>query len=453
VIHGTLEKAAQIMAGTLKGGDREFCGISTDTRSIHAGELFFALQGPNFDGNRFVSVAADRDAAASIVNRSAEPGSARIVVEDTRRALGRLAADWRRTMPATIVGITGSNGKTTLKTLVASCLSQSASTLATQGNLNNDIGVPTMLARLSAEHRYAVIEMGANRAGEIAWLAEITGADVVVITNAAPAHLEGFGSVEGVAKAKGEILDNPMRPSVAVLNADDKYFSFWSAKVSDIDVISFGLDSDATVRASDIETTDAGSRFNLQIRNDITSVNLPLPGRHNVGNACAAAAVATALELPVLTIKRGLESVQPVNGRLQPVRSPAGYIVYNDSYNANPQSVIAAAKFLAGRSDDTWLILGDMGELGVDAVALHSAVGREARQLGIKRLYATGNLSKNTVRAFGDGARWFDSIDELLVAVQQALTPSSTVLIKGSRSARMERVVDALLAPPAAGVH
>ena len=453
MMHGTLAEAAQVMHGMLSGADREFHGISTDTRTVRAGELFFALQGPNFDGNQFASVAAEKAAAGSVVSRSVETGAAQILVDDTKRALGELAADWRRKMPASVVGITGSNGKTTLKELVTSCLSQSAPTLATQGNLNNDIGVPTMLARLAPEHRYAVIEMGANHAGEIAWLASITEADVVVITNAGPAHLEGFGSLDGVAKAKGEILENPRRPSVAVLNADDKYFQYWSSKVSDIDLISFGIESDATVRASDIEATNAGSRFTLHINDSVTGINLPLAGRHNVGNACAAAAVATAMQLSPEVIKLGLESVQPVSGRLQPVRAPSGFIVYNDSYNANPQSVTAAARFLASLGSETWLILGDMGELGTDSVALHAAVGRDAKQLGVRQLLATGELSKHTVQAFGNGALWFESVAALVESLKRSLTPAATVLVKGSRSARMERVVEALLETDLAGVH
>lgn len=453
MMRGTLTEAARIMHGTMSGRDAGFHGISTDSRTIDSGAMFFALQGPNFDGNQFASAAAARGAAGSVVSRNVETGSAQILVDDTRRALGLLAADWRRKMPAQVVGITGSNGKTTLKELVTSCLSQSAKTLATQGNLNNEIGVPTMLARLDPEHRYAVIEMGANHAGEIARLAEMTEADVVVITNAGPAHLEGFGSIEGVAKAKGEILESTRRPAAAVLNADDKYFEYWSSKVSDINIISFGIDSDASVRASNIETTSAGSRFSLHIGELDAIVNLPLAGRHNVGNACAAAAVATALDLPLSAIRRGLESVKAVSGRLQAVQAPAGFVVYNDSYNANPQSVIAAAKFLAGLDTDAWLVLGDMGELGADASDLHAGVGREAKQLGIDRLLATGELSRNTVREFGDGAQWFESVDALIAELQRTLTAGNTVLVKGSRSARMERVVDALLAKTTAEVH
>ncbi len=451
---GTLSQAARIMQGSLHGRDGHFSGISTDTRTIRAGELFFALQGPNFDGNQFVGVAADKNAAAAVVNARTASAITQIVVKDSRFALGQLAADWRRRMPVTVVGITGSNGKTTLKELVTSCLSQSGSTLATQGNLNNDIGVPTILSRISASHRFAVIEMGANHAGEIAYLAGITAADVVAITNAGPAHLEGFGSIEGVARAKGEILDNPVRPAIAVLNADDKYFEYWLSRVTDTQVITFGLGESAMVRASEVRPSDFGSQFVLHLKGVSVPVTLRLAGRHNVVNACAAAAIASGLGLSAAVIGKGLEAVQPVNGRLQPLTTQAGYVIYNDSYNANPQSVIAAANFLAGQEGDTWLVLGDMGELGARAPELHASVGKAAKQLGIKRLFATGALSQHTVAAFGEGGQWFSSVAELVDELRNLLTPACRVLVKGSRSARMERVVDALH-PPATvkGAH
>lgn len=454
MMEGTLLQAAQIMRGVLHGLDGHFSGLSTDTRTVRSGELFFALQGPNFDGRQFVPVAADKNAAAAVVNTKTGSAIAQIVVDDSRLALGRLAADWRRRMPATVVGITGSNGKTTLKELVTSCLSMSASTLATEGNLNNDIGVPTMLSRIAGSHRFAVIEMGANHVGEIAYLAGITAADIVAITNAGPAHLEGFGSIEGVARAKGEILENVVRPAIAVLNADDKYFDYWRSRVTDTDVITFGLGENAMVRASDISPSDFGSRFVLHLKGESTPVTLRLAGRHNVVNACAAAAIASGLGLSLAMIRQGLEAVQPVSGRLQPIKTPAGYVIYNDSYNANPQSVIAAANFLAGQGGDTCLVLGDMGELGARSPELHAAVGNAAKQLGIKRLFATGVLSQHTVGAFGEGGQWFSSVAELVDELRNVLTPECRVLVKGSRSARMERVVDALHPPAAAtGAH
>lgn len=454
MIEGTLAQAARTMRGTLSGADGYFSGASTDTRTIRAGELFFALQGPNFDGNRFVAVAADKDAAAAVVNALTGTTVPQILVNDARLAFGRLAADWRRHMPAKVIGITGSNGKTTLKELVRSCLSLTAKTLATEGNLNNDIGVPTMLSRLSAEYRFAVIEMGANHPGEIAYLAQITAADVVAITNAGPAHLEGFGSVDGVANAKGEILENPLRPACAVLNADDDYFSYWLSKVQDTEVITFGLTEDAMIRASDIEAADDGARFLLHLKQESIAVELPLAGRHNVVNACAAAAIVTALGLSADQIKAGLECVRPVAGRLRPIKTPAGFIIYDDSYNANPQSVIAAAGFVASQGQDAWLVLGDMGELGNATEALHASVGQAAKQLGVSRLLATGVLTRHTVSAFGAGGQWFGSVDELVDELRRTLKPGYRVLVKGSRSARMERVVEALHAPAeAAGAH
>jgi UDP-N-acetylmuramoyl-tripeptide--D-alanyl-D-alanine ligase len=454
MIEGTLAEAAKTMRGALCGDDGRFLGVSTDTRTIRAGELFFALQGPNFDGNHFVGIATDRNAAAAVVNRAVESRISRIEVDDTRLALGRLASDWRRKMHARVVGITGSNGKTTLKELVTNCLSQTGRTLATQGNLNNDIGVPTMLSRLAPEHRFAVIEMGANHIGEIAYLAALAHPEVVVITNAGPAHLEGFGSIDTVARAKGEILENPIRPSFAVLNADDKYFSYWCGLVRDLEVLSFGVDSDADIRATKIVSSANGSSFTLKVRGESASIALPLAGRHNVANACAAAAAATALGLPVDLIKVGLESARPVSGRLQPIKAASGYIIYNDSYNANPQSVIAAADFLAGQGGDTWLVLGDMAELGADAAILHADVGRAAQQLGVAHFLATGTLAKHAVKAFGEGGLWFESVDALIGELRHVLTEESRVLVKGSRSARMERVVDALQGTvETAGVH
>ena len=248
----TLEKAAEFMQGVLHGDDREFDGVSTDTRTIREGELFFALQGPNFDGNDYVRAAKQAGAAGAVVSRRVDDDIAQLTVDDTKAALGRFAAAWRNEHDVTVVGVTGSNGKTTLKELIAACLSRKAATLATHGNLNNDIGVPLMLARIDASHRYVVLEMGANHAGEIAYLTQLVRPDVVVITNAGAAHLEGFGSIEGVALAKGEILQGEPRPQVAILNADDKYFPYWSSQVEDVRCLSFGFDEAADVRADNI---------------------------------------------------------------------------------------------------------------------------------------------------------------------------------------------------------
>jgi UDP-N-acetylmuramoyl-tripeptide--D-alanyl-D-alanine ligase len=440
----TLSTAAGFMNGTLHGDDVTFRGVGTDTRSLKAGELFVALQGPNFDGTAFLEQAVRINAAGAVVDREVDVDLPTIVVDDTLDALGRLAANWRSQMPATVIGITGSNGKTTLKELLASCLSLSADTLATHGNLNNEIGVPLMLLRMSEAHQFAVIEMGANHPGEIGYLTSLSAPGVVAITNAAPAHLEGFGSVEGVARAKGEILTGDPRPDFTILNADDDYFEYWKSILEDTQLVTFGLSAEAEVRASHISATEDGSDFTLHMPNTHFDVRLSLAGKHNVLNACAAAAIASSLGIDTDQIRRGLEAVVPVGGRLQSVKSASGAILFDDSYNANPVSVQAAAEFLAVQEGNSWLVLGDMAELGGDAELLHAHTGWVIREAGVDNLLATGPLSKKTIESFGENGRWFESIDALNGALQASIGEGDVVLVKGSRSMGMERVVQAL---------
>lgn len=439
----SLTQAADCMNGVLHGDDRPFEGISTDTRTIQNGELFFALQGPNFNGHDYVGKAKAAGAAGAVVSEIVSDDAAQIMVDDARLALGRFSAAWRNGKSARVVGITGSNGKTTLKELVAACLGRQAPTLATRGNLNNDIGMPLMLACIGDEHKFAVLEMGANHAGEIAYLASLAKPDVVVITNAAAAHLEGFGSVEGVAHAKGEILQVEDRPSFAVLNADDDYYDYWTTLVEDIETLSFGFSPTADVSADDIRSDANGSTFDLHLPTKSMRIALPLPGVHNVSNACAAAAVATALGIGGEEIKAALESIIPVAGRLQPVAGINGCTLYDDSYNANPLSVHAAAEFLSALDGESWLVLGDMKELGDGAKDLHREVGASARASGIDRLFAIGELSQHIVDEFGIGAHWYADFDAL-IADAKTVGANVNVLVKGSRSMRMERVVDAL---------
>jgi UDP-N-acetylmuramoyl-tripeptide--D-alanyl-D-alanine ligase len=441
----TLSAAARSVSGTLSGEDRPFQGVSTDTRTIQSGELFVALKGPNFDGGRYVAMAEQKGAAGAIVSTTFDDSLAQIQVADTRQALGQLGAAWRREQSAVVVGITGSNGKTTLKELVAACLSQAAPTLATAGNMNNEIGVPLMLTRIEPEHRFAVIEMGANHLGEIGYLTGLVEPDVVAITNAGAAHLEGFGSIDGVARGKGEILCGNARPGVAVLNADDPYFEFWTGLAKDIEILSFGIESKADVHATSIVASADGSTFKLHIpSSEAIEIVLPLPGLHNVRNACAAAAIATSVGVPAEQIRAGLEAAKPVEGRLKPIPGINGANFYDDSYNANPYSVTAAAEFLASLPGQGWLVLGDMGELGDDAAAMHRDVGAAARAAGVHRLFATGELSRIAVEAFGEGARWFDSLDPLIATLRLQVGKDTNVLVKGSRFMRMERVIDAL---------
>lgn len=448
MIEGMLSEARAAMRGRLLGEDRAFRGLSSDTRTLGAGELYFALRGPNFDGAAFVSDAAAKEAAGAVVQEPVAAPLPSIVVDDTRRALGELAADWRRRQPVRVVALTGSNGKTTLKEIIASCLAPVAPTLATRGNLNNDVGLPLMLAELDETHRYAVMEMGANHFGEIAWLTSLAQPQVVIITNAGPAHLEGFGDLEGVARAKGEILSGTERPEHAVLNADDRFFPYWKELAADLPVTSFGWGEAADFRAVDVEAGVASSRFRLLAREQELAIDLPLAGKHNVVHACAAAAAAFALGIDAAAVSRGLASVRPVSGRLQPLSARGGATVYDDSYNANPASVVAAGEFVARQQGPCWLALGDMRELGGEAEELHRRVGRALREAGVDRLYAAGTLSRHAVEAFGTDGRWFETVDELASVLAGDLEAGVNVLVKGSRAMRMERVVAALRDEP-----
>jgi len=448
-MNATLSSAAKMMRGSFHGDDRTYAGVSTDTRQLQRGELFFALSGPNFEGEDFVGQARDKGAAGAVVGALLDEPIAQIAVNDTKLALGRLGAAWRQQHSVTVIGITGSNGKTTLKEMTAACLSQSASTLATQGNLNNEIGMPLMLLRISKSHRFAVLEMGASRAGEIAYLTSLAMPDVVVINNAAAAHLEGFGSLEGVAAAKGEILQGSKRPGMAILNADDDFFELWLSLVDDVEVLTFGIENKADICADGIELAAGTTRFQLHLPDAEIEIELPLAGRHNVLNACAAAAIATALGVSADQIKAALESVHAVEGRLQPVNGRHDATVYDDSYNANPLSVVVAGEFIASLGGESWFVLGDMKELGDAADAMHHDVGSALKRAGVDRLFATGERCRHAVEGFGENASWFESADDLAAAVLAELTGSVSVLVKGSRSMRMERVVEALRAPDA----
>lgn len=445
----TLASAAGFMNGKLHGADHAFNGVSTDTRTLQEGQLFVALQGPNFDGCDYVGQARDKGAAGAVVSRLVDEKIPQIAVDDAKRALGELGAAWRQQLAPVVVGVTGSNGKTTLKEMTAACLATAAPTLATHGNLNNEIGMPLMLTRIEERHRFAVIEMGANHVGEIAYLTALAKPDVVVITNAGAAHLEGFGSLDGVARAKGEILCGKVRPKVSVLNADDHYLDYWSKLVADTQLITFGIDGDADVCARNIVTRAGSSSFDLHLPVGEIDITLPLPGRHNVRNACAAAAIAVAVGVDIADIKTGLESVSPVEGRLRRLEGVNGATIYDDSYNANPLSVVAAAEFLATLPGDNLIVLGDMGELGDDAASMHAETGSKVREAGVPRLLATGDLSRNTVEGFGAGASWHADVDELASRLRAELHEGVNVLVKGSRFMQMERVVDALRDPQA----
>ncbi len=438
-----LSAAAQVLNGRQLGEDVQFTGISTDTRTLVAGNLFVALRGPRFDGHRYLDQARRQGAAAVAVSQSVTADLPRLEVEDTRLALGGLASHWRSRFDLPLVAVTGSNGKTSVKEMLAAILQRCGQTLVTEGNFNNDIGVPHTLFRLGPEHDYAVLELGANHPGEIAYLTSLVKPQVAVINNAGPAHLEGFGSLEGVARAKGELFDSAGPEVICVLNADDPYAALWRTLAAPRKVLSFGLQLSAEVSADWQGDIDA-SEIHLQTPYGKVTTRLALPGRHNVMNALAATAAALALGVGLADIAAGLAAVQPVQGRWQALRASGGARIINDTYNANPASLEAGLALLSGAPGERWLVLGDMGELGDSDRQLHSDTGAAARRAGIERLFTLGALAGLAAETFGEGASAYTNLDELLVALRAALHPEVSVLVKGSRSMHMERVVDAL---------
>ncbi len=421
-------------------------GISTDTRHLPAGALFVALHGPNFDGHDFLPAARQQAAAAALVMRPQPLALAQIVVPDTLGALARLAAAWRQRFSGRVAALTGSNGKTTVKEMLAAILAADPFTtvLATQGNLNNHIGVPLTLSRLGEQH-YAVIEMGANHSGEIAALTRMVQPQVALITNAGPAHLEGFGSLDGVAQAKGEIYQGLSADGVAVINADDPYADYWRSLNPQRRCLTFGLHQPAQVWAEVLSP----QRLRLHIAHQSVELSLPLPGRHNYLNAVAAAAAAHALGIDLAQIQTGLQRTRPASGRLQRHAGSQGSTLLDDTYNANPASLQAGLAALLEYPGPHWLVLGDMAELGAEAEALHAVAGQQAREQGVQRLFTLGALSQAASRAFGSGGQHHNTLPPLLNALQQALQHNDSaphILIKGSRSMRMERVVEALSA-------
>lgn len=443
-----LSKAAQVLGGKLVGTDMEFAAVSSDSRKISPGDLFIALPGENFDGAKFIGAAVQEGAVAALVNAASYQGAAApcplLLVEDARLALGSLAAYWRSQFNVPLVALTGSNGKTTVKEMLASILHVAAgnadSVLATQGNLNNDIGMPHTLLRLRAEHRYAVIEMGMNHPGEIAYLSCIAQPDVALITNASSAHLAGLGSVEAVAHAKGEIFTGLNERGIAAINADDKYAPLWRELAQPHKVIDFALDAPAEVGAC-WDVTDFGIQMEITAPTGTAGVKLQVPGAHNARNALAAATAALALDISLQTIVDGLEKFSGVAGRLQRKPARGGAMLIDDTYNANPASMRAALQVLAQAPGRRIFVMGDMGELGSDEERFHVEIGTTARQLGIQRMLALGELSRGAVNEFGEGGQHFDDIESLLAALDKELAEGVTILVKGSRFMKMERVV------------
>ena len=426
-----------------------FQGISIDTRSLQPGNLFIALKGIQNDGHHFIEDAYQKGAAAAVVMQETSSSLPQLVVPDTVLALGQLTSAWRKQFSLPIIAVTGSNGKTTLKNMIAAILlaarnGKQQEVLSTIGTLNNHLGLPLTLAKLSHDHHYAVLEMGMNHFGEIEYLSKLAQPSVAVITNAAAAHLEGVGDVAGAARAKAEIFSGLSLKGTCVLNRDDPFFSFWLASAKGRPCITFGIHEEAHVRAI-VHATTTIQKLTLQTTKGNIPINLPLLGKHNVQNMLAAAAATLAIGINLETIKKGLESILPAKGRLELHTLQNGAVIIDDTYNANPFSLQAAVDTLSTFSGKKILVLGDMKELGQEANQLHQLAGENIRKSGIDFLFTYGELSLHSAEQFGEGAYHFNEHAKLIHALKPFLSQQITILVKGSRSMKMEKIVAGLL--------
>lgn len=443
-----VSEAAKAINAKMIGADVTFDSVGADSRKITQGQLFVALKGENFDGHTFAKQAIEQGASVVLVANESTGAQPALLVKDTLLGLGQLASYWRQKFVIPVAAVTGSNGKTTVKEMLASILraavNSSAEVLATEGNLNNHIGSPMTLLKLRAQHRYAVIEMGMNHTGEISYLTNLAKPTVAVIVNAGSAHIGELGSFEAIAKAKGEIFEGLTSDGVAVINADDVFASMWHGLVAQRKTITFGLKNKADVSAT-YELQASASKLAISTPQGAINVLLPAPGLHNVMNALAATATAIALNTPLEAIENGLQNYAGVKGRLQHLLGLNGALVIDDCYNANPMSMKAAIDVLMAQAGEKLLVLGDMGELGEDAAALHAEIGAYAKQAGVNQLFALGTLSQEMTKAFGAGSQHYETPEALVADLLKAMKPNVTVLVKGSRFMAMERVVNKII--------
>jgi UDP-N-acetylmuramoyl-tripeptide--D-alanyl-D-alanine ligase len=448
----TLRDAARALGAQLGGeaigADVPYGAVSTDSRTLESGALFVALRGPNFDGGEFVAAAMARGAVGAIVERPVPAALPQIIVPDALHALQRLGQVWRAEFDLPIVAVAGSNGKTTAKEMTAAILSRRGPCMATRGNLNNHIGVPLTLMRLESAHRSAVVEMGANRIGDVAELVRLAQPTVGLITNAGAEHLEGFGDLDGVAQGEGEMVAGLEPQACAIINADDAYADYWRGVAGAVRVVTFGLHAAADFTAKNssqaIERGEFATRFTLLCPLGERQIILKAGGAHNIANALAAAAAAGAAGATLEEMALGLADFRAVSGRLQLKAGARDSWIIDDSYNANPSSVRAGLEVLRSLPGPTWLVLADMAELGEHASDSHADMGTFARDCGVQRLFALGQQSSRAAETFGAGGEWFSDADSLIGRLKAELSPGVTVLIKGSRVNRLERVVQAL---------
>ena len=447
-----LQEIAEGIGARLIGANTTITGVSTDTRTLQAGDLFVALTGDNFDGHDYLARAAEQGAVAALVSRESSTSAApQLLVDNTRFGYGHLAKMWRARFNPLTLALTGSNGKTTVKEMLKCILIAHAGkadhVFATEGNFNNAVGVPQMMLRLRDQHRFAVFEMGMNHLGEIEYLSHLVEPDVALVIMAGTAHIGELGSREAIAQAKGEIYAGLNPDGIAVVNMHDRFGPYWKSVAVDHDVLSFGISPE-----DDVVGTLGREFMTITHEGETIAARLQVPGEHNQQNALAAAAGAIAFGVPLATIRTGLQSFAGTAGRLRTFVGHNLATIIDDTYNANPDSVKAAVRVLAAKKPLRVLVLGDMAELGANAAVMHREVGEFARQAGIEKLYALGELSRETVAAFGDGGAHYASHDALAASLSAALTPTSTVLLKGSRSMKMERVVEKLV-PHYQGSH
>ncbi len=440
-----LSQAASVTNGQLSGKDQVFTGVNVDSRKMGFGDLFVAIPGDRYDGHDYVG-SADRQGAAGAMVASLQPDNvSQIVVENTTEALGTLSAHWRSRFDIPIIAVTGSTGKTTVTTMIASILRQLGNCLSPRGSFNNQWGVPLTMLGLKPNHRYAVLEMGMNHPGELDYLTSLASPDIALITNVSPAHLEGLGNVRNIAAAKAEIFNGLRKEGVAILNINDPFYSYWHERLGGVAELTFGFSKEASVRVQGLKTEVFGSQFELFVDHRTMLVKLPLAGKHNVMNAAAAAAAGIAAGASLQQIKNGLEATQVIKGRLSPKLGWNGSLVIDDTYNANPASVNAAIEVLASSTKRTVLVLGAMAELGPNAEEFHRQVGKKARQSDIDWLYCLDSTAHDYVKGYCEGygraAKVFTQLDPLVASLKSHLNDNTLVMVKGSRSAGMERVV------------
>jgi UDP-N-acetylmuramoyl-tripeptide--D-alanyl-D-alanine ligase len=446
----TLSLLAHWCNGRLHGADVSISAVGIDSRQLAPGSLFVALRGERVDGHDFAAAALANGAVALLVERELPLDAPQLVVADAVHALGRIAAGLRAGRTTTVLALTGSSGKTSVRTLTTAMLALHAPTYANPGNRNNEIGMPLALIEQPEDARFAIYEMGAGQPGDIAYLAEIARPEIALVNNIGPAHLERMGSLPGIAETKSAIYHRLPQQGTAVINADDAFGRWFEGRLPDCAVLRFGIEASAEVRAADWRPEADSQSFRLLSPAGEAAVELPLPGRHNLLNALAASSMALAAGVPLAAIVAALASADSVAGRLQRHALAGGAELIDDAYNANPQSVAAAIAVLATRGGERWLVLGDMRELGPDAARLHAEVGQRAREAGIERLWTVGEFAGDAANAFGADARHYPTQAALIEALRQAVHTDVTCLVKGSHGSRMDRIVDALLDRPEA---